>query len=637
MKDVKNVYKFNTLEFLNAGLDEIYCNGKHCVSEKDLLYLKETMAAIILRFERMCRYTYYSDIYIPKECYGGLFREQFPFIYERFHNKSFIADNKSYDGITYYLKLLGRLRNLNLHATITNNLAISMRVDHEFIDNFPKISEKVAYSKNGVLSISGMLIMAMSIIRTTSAGVSDNKKIAGELEKTFYHFANIWGEVIWGRDYFYQKSKEVYGQIAREFRTNYEVEIRKPIATNNALEMIFGELYPLLTIEHKENVSKFDLDLSNREGVPNFGVSGELAYGNGAEVKLVICKGSNMAKFFYEDYKLTIDDKDKFISVCNTTPPFMCVAYMYHNKINRISLLKEDDLRRIKKLNSPKFYLDKDLTILCSGERYADMREINKGLTDGMVSFFLRFESDVIFNRGIFIDRGYSKLSKILSELGIEKDLATRVTAIRNFCGHYGLLNNVQMVDENKYYFMDIPFIMRTMEELFAELDRVYFDNVKIVRKIWNESVINRLVGIKYKRLFEKSLEMFSCQDLKIIKAIEDFERAWKVVENSAIDSEAEKEFICTERTFEFVLKNRLWNGSKEYRFQKLLLACIEGDGLTLNGVEVPQGKVRFFKIGEKVPNKFSIRGKKAEIKLIKKEEIGILEKTTYIAVPMEE
>ena len=64
MKDVKNVYKFNTLEFLNAGLDEIYCKGKHCVSEKDLLYLKETMAAIILRFERMCRYTYYSDIYI---------------------------------------------------------------------------------------------------------------------------------------------------------------------------------------------------------------------------------------------------------------------------------------------------------------------------------------------------------------------------------------------------------------------------------------------------------------------------------------------------------------------------------------------------------------------------------------------
>lgn len=210
MKDVKNVYKFNTLEFLNAGLDEIYCKGKHCVSEKDLLYLKETMAAIILRFERMCRYTYYSDIYIPKECYGGLFREQFPFIYERFHNKSFIADNKSYDGITYYLKLLGRLRNLNLHAVITNNLAISMRVDHEFIDNFPKISEKVAYSKNGVLSIAGMLIMAMSIIRTTSAGVSDNKKISGELEKTFYHFANIWGEAIWGRDYFYQKSKEVY-------------------------------------------------------------------------------------------------------------------------------------------------------------------------------------------------------------------------------------------------------------------------------------------------------------------------------------------------------------------------------------------------------------------------------------------
>lgn len=58
---------------------------------------------------------------------------------------------------------------------------------------------------------------------------------------------------------------------------------------------------------------------------------------------------------------------------------------------------------------------------------------------------------------------------------------------------------------------------------------------------------------------------------------------------------------------------------------------------MTLNGVEVPQGKVRFFKIGEKVPNKFSIRGKKAEIKLIKKEEMGILEKTTYIAVPMEE
>ena len=54
MEKDKKLYEFNSLEFLNAGVDEIYYRKKHYISGKDTMFLKSMMAGKILQFERMC-------------------------------------------------------------------------------------------------------------------------------------------------------------------------------------------------------------------------------------------------------------------------------------------------------------------------------------------------------------------------------------------------------------------------------------------------------------------------------------------------------------------------------------------------------------------------------------------------------
>ena len=89
MKINKKIYELHSLEFLNAGIDEIYYRKKHFASGKDTMFLKSMVSSIILRFERMCRYAYFSDLNIPEACHNRLFKEQFPFLYEKFHDNEY--------------------------------------------------------------------------------------------------------------------------------------------------------------------------------------------------------------------------------------------------------------------------------------------------------------------------------------------------------------------------------------------------------------------------------------------------------------------------------------------------------------------------------------------------------------------
>lgn len=202
MEKDKKLYEFNSLEFLNAGVDEIYYRKKHYISGKDTMFLKSMMAGKILQFERMCRYVYYSDIRIPESCYDRVFKEQFPFLYERFHGKEYCliwkGEKTSINGIAYFTRLLEHIRNINLHAVISSPLTVEMRIDPAFIDEFPKVSENVIYHKNGILTIAGMLIMVFSVMRSNPHGSKEKADIDNELKKSVNYFSNIWGNAIWG-------------------------------------------------------------------------------------------------------------------------------------------------------------------------------------------------------------------------------------------------------------------------------------------------------------------------------------------------------------------------------------------------------------------------------------------------------
>lgn len=103
----KTIYDLHSLEFLNAPISRIYHRKKHFVNGKDLSYLKGLLSADLVQIERGFRYVYFSDISLESDRIDQrLFREQFPFLFERFANKCYSIYNadgsqKIVDGITH--------------------------------------------------------------------------------------------------------------------------------------------------------------------------------------------------------------------------------------------------------------------------------------------------------------------------------------------------------------------------------------------------------------------------------------------------------------------------------------------------------------------------------------------------------
>lgn len=143
MNKEKIIYDFQSLDFLNATIAEIYHRKKHYVVGKDLLNFKCTLAAYFVRIERVFRYVYNSDISLDVcKLDTELFAKQFPFIFNNFAKNQYVmlSDNGEevkVDGISYLFWFLEKFRNINLHSVISTPLATTMQVEQDFIDAFP--------------------------------------------------------------------------------------------------------------------------------------------------------------------------------------------------------------------------------------------------------------------------------------------------------------------------------------------------------------------------------------------------------------------------------------------------------------------------------------------------------------------
>ena len=108
----KKIYQFNSIDFLNATVDEIYYRKKHYVAGKDLLQFKGMLSAYFVQIERMFRYVYFSDISLNIQRIDlELFKRQFPFVHNTFYKNIYTIDfdnagPQKVDGITYYTWLV---------------------------------------------------------------------------------------------------------------------------------------------------------------------------------------------------------------------------------------------------------------------------------------------------------------------------------------------------------------------------------------------------------------------------------------------------------------------------------------------------------------------------------------------------
>lgn len=631
MSAKKTIYDLHSLEFLNAPISQIYYSKKHFVNGKDLSYLKGMLAANLVQIERGFRYVYFSDISLESEKIDQrLFREQFPFLYERFANNCYSIYNadgsqKIVDGITYYTWMLERFRNINLHAIISTPLCNTMRIDESFIQTFPRIADSIYYVKDGELTIAGMLIMVLAVLSQR-----DSKSF-------FCNFANIWGKALWGNmgsADINERRNTLEQALADTFRNNYEVNIRENNNDGNLLESIFGLIYPDVQITMiNQNTRRFSLDLSERVKAPRFCVSGQIEMTTDKCI-MTVDKGSNIGKYFDKDYVLKIYDVKTFSDICKSAPPFLGVAYLYHNNITELKDISDVDMERLSKLNKPKFYVNKNLTILCCGANFSDMREINKSASEGVQKAFLNIEEKFVFELGIPVYNTYSKLSAVLNKLNTPFELVSRLIVLRNFAAHYGMLNDYYFYNCEMGYFLDLPFVFSTFYDFIAYLDSMENKNcADYVRKNFHYHILNNLIGVKYKRIFQQSISLFRRNgDKVIIECCSDIDRALKTANSSIIDNETERIIIsCSIDKFNFNIPAKVYQFSdNKFYFDRLTLIKIQGENLSVNNVSLEKDELVFFKTPTTDFSKIKSSGMAVDFELINTREKGILIIQTY-------
>lgn len=630
MSGKKTIYDLHSVEFLNAPISQIYYSKKHFVNGKDLSYLKGMLAATLVQIERGFRYVYFSDISLESERIDQrLFREQFPFLYERFANNCYSIYNadgseKIVDGITYYTWILERFRNINLHAFISTPLSNTMRIDESFIQAFPKIADDICYVKDGELTIAGMLIMVLAVLSQRDS-------------KSFIcNFANIWGKALWGNmgsADINERRNTLEQALTDTFRNNYEVNIREKNNDGNLLESIFGLIYPDVQITMiNQNARRFSLDLSERVKAPRFCVSGQIEMTMDKCI-MTIDKGSNIGKYFDKDYVLKIYDTKTFSDICKSAPPFLGVAYLYHNNITELKDISDVNMERLSKLNKPKFYRNKNLTILCCGANFSDMREINKSASEGVQKALLNIEEKFVFELGIPVYNTYSKLSMILNKLNAPLELGSRLIVLRNFAAHYGMLNDYYFYSREIGYYLDLPFVFSTFYDFIAYLDSMENKNcADYVRKNFHHHILNNLIGVKYKRIFQQSISLFQRNGDKVIECYSDIDRALKTANSSIIDNETERIIIsCSIDKFNFNIPAKVYQFSdNKFYFDRLTLIKIQGENLSVNNVSLEKDELVFFKTPTTDFSKIKSSGMAVDFELINTREEGILIIQTY-------
>ncbi|MBR2377105.1 MAG: hypothetical protein IKA85_04925 [Clostridia bacterium] len=624
----KKKYNIKTIDFLNASLDEIYYRKKHYISGVDLLNFKGQMSAYFVQIERLFRYVYFSDISLDIEKIDiELLKKHFPFIYGNFSNKQFTMfreeSEKVVDGITYYFYLIEQLRNMNLHAVISTKVARVFQVEESFMRVFPMLSDKLVYSKEGVLTIAGMLALLMPIL--------DEKRLKYLIG---YLFQN-WGLELYQLEFkeSWEAQNRLIERLKNTFLTNYEVDIRKDKPCGDLLKDIFGREYENLSIEEQDKVY-FQLDLSKRLNSPRFDVLGSLEKQEDSYL-LTIEKGTNIGVYFDNDFTIEIKDVEKFCEICCLVPPFLAVAYLYHNNVCFFDSKVSNSIsyESFQKLNKAKFYRDKNIPILCYGNENADIREINKTASENLLRMFLDFEETIVFHYDIPIYGDWSKFSDITTALNVSQELKNKLISCRNFCSHEGMLGNFHYSTKNSGYKITLPFICDTI----CELSQFLKNSGKGKEAFWirndlHKYVLNNIVAVKYKRVFEMSARLFRQSGDRVAETCANIQKSLGVVKNSCIDNVSETALLrsMNEGFFFYIPQSLFETKEDKFEFSKLRLVRICEEGLEIRGGQVGVKVLEFFQTPTTNLSKISKNGKGIRLEKIEETDNGLISVRTY-------
>ena len=457
-------YGNNTLELLNTSIDKFYTYSAATADENKVIEFKALFVTLLNQLERVFNGTFGKAFRMDDKEDYALFKKLYPVVYKA------ATIELGNSGVDKLCSILAKFRNISAHAF--NRCNYKNDLDAKYIlEQLPNYSDKVIYYDNrGIPTIGGMITLLFFL--------SNDKGIE------YFIKNDIWYGFLEHLNYFgpeYIPNKETFPeQCMKVSKINDEIDIRKPGKTSKDLiTALFGRFADTLS----KNGNTYIYHNGEDEEGASWEVTLEITEKSEDMCILMVQKGSRYLHYFSEDYQLIIHDIKQFKEWCESVPPFMFVVYLYMSGINTFDkkTISEEKAGLVLKLNKPKFYVDKNISILLLGSSISDLRGGSQTIAAAVNYCLYLFEYRVYKKQNIRYDN-YSSLRIALAEAGAKNDVIEKMTAIRNFFSHYHILGDEHLAGKSPAKF-NMNFIIMSFDQFarnFENIDR--FKSEQIIK-----------------------------------------------------------------------------------------------------------------------------------------------------------
>ena len=457
------------IRFLNSSAKAFYFGNNKYKDKNFDIVLKATLLSGITDLERTIRGTFDCDL-IFKNVNISMLSKMFPHGVELFN----VVESFDLQRLSRFLSLF---RNINAHAFISDADKELFEIDYSFLNNQIVFNSRIKYYENG-LTLAGLIYLLLNFLREESiANLCKKNHLFGLISKGIYGMDN--------------------GSVFVEQISHVDLEI--PIRQDN-VDSIFDAIVGSYREFAKISGDLFDVKIGS-ENYPTFKVSGSLN-----ENLLRIDLGSLTKTCYNKDYYLTIIDEKSFIELSNNLPPFVLVDFLYQMGITTFDFSTAATIKNkyaISKLNMPKFYVDKNLSILLLPNSISDFRLISSCCRNAIGTILLSIEKYIYKTHDIKRDGKYSHIGSALSCLHIDCNVIEKITYLRNFVAHGYILEEYMHYKSERMQFK-IEFIIESFKSLLDECKMNKGIYCFIVNNI-EKHLINKLIGAKYKKIIEFS------------------------------------------------------------------------------------------------------------------------------------
>lgn len=479
MKNIKFAIKRNccepqeAIDFLNSSAKNFY-NGKTEFKFKHYkMFFKSIILNMLIDIERVIKGTFNCDIFMKNADYKTL-NDMFP-------NGMKIFGVKSQADVIEVGRFFDVLRNASAHAYSDKNDFFVFEYDFSNLNSEKKYNLDIKYENKGKLTIAGLVFVIMNFLREESIrDITKKDTLLGLIS---------------------------CGKIRRDDGVNFVTDISHvnlaiDIRNDNGKDLVDSILGKFKNSFCNDGTFNISVGV---EDAPTFAAAGSIN-----KNKINIKEGSLTRIYYKDNYTLSIECLDEFISLSNQLPELTFIDLLYAMHIttydletHKMMLKRFDDY--YKKLNHPKFYVDKNINTLLLPKNISDFRIVSSVTTDGVEDIIMQLELDIVDQYNVDLKGNYSRLSTLLKKTDAPDQLRADTIALRNFVMH-GYVFGEHMFINNIIYKYSLEFVIKVLSDLLT-----FFENNKKIsnhlkNKIDNE-FIGKLLSLKYRNAIDKSLE----------------------------------------------------------------------------------------------------------------------------------